>query len=383
MASLTSTVPWSPVPSLPSADRRAWPVGWRLRGLIRLAFSVPYIGLAIAAYRHGYSDSANAALERRSVLIHWGSSNLSFVGHVYPPLPLAVAALSPNAVTMAVIGALAAGSIIEILASRLASRGYPLWAVLVLVAMFGASPSFARTATSDLSAFMALSFLALALAGFIRFAYRGETHGGFQAGLAIGLAGLCDPAAVVFAIGFAVAAPLIAHQRFRSERAAGRATAAVLLFPTAAGISGWIFLCWRFSGSPLGWLRSAAPDLWHEPTALAHIGHSLHEVLLPMWLTPVYLLAVLIPLAQRRARVAAGVAMPLVFILIATVIGVPLQPASIAVVLGVAGLTSLPNRPSRTLLTIILVVAGAGLAAKWGYPAGAQLQAWERAVGFS
>ena len=210
----------------------------------------------------------------------------------------------------------------------------------------GASPSFALTATTNLAAFMALLFLALALDGFLRFVFLGQTHGGFQAGLTIGIAGLCDPTAVIFAIGFAAAAPLIARSRYRGQRHAGRATAAVLLFPTLAGIAGWIFLCWRFTGSPLGWLRTAAPGLWSDGGSFHALSTALTQSFKPVLLTPIFVLAVVLLLVARRPLQAAGICLPLVAVILAKWVGLSFSGLSIAVVVGIVGVVSLPAAPA-------------------------------------
>jgi hypothetical protein len=290
-----------------------------------------------------------------------------------------VAALLPNAMALGILGGLAAGGILEALAARLAAQGNSIPVVLVLVAAFGGSPSFALTATTDLAVFMGLTCLVLSLDGFMRFVFQGQTHGGFQAGLAIGVAGLCTPAAVICALGFAVAAPLVARTRYRGERAA-RATAAVLLFPTVAGVLGWIFLCWRFTGSPLGWLRNAAPVLWHGAGSGPQVGLALESIGLPLLLTPVFVTALVLLVARRRIVPAMGICLPMVCMLIAISVGLPFAASSVAVVLGVVGLVSLPSRPSKRLAVIIVVIGLLGLAAKWGYPASAGLAEWEHAV---
>jgi hypothetical protein len=298
---------------------------------------------------------------------------------VYPPLPTAVASLLPNAMALGILGALAAGGMVEAIAARLATHGYSLPAVLTLLVAFGGSPSFAFTATTDLAAFMALTFLVLSLDGFMRFVFRGQTHGGFQAGLAIGAAGLCTPAAVVCAVGFAAAAPLVARHRYRGERAAS-ATAAVLLFPTVAGVLSWIFLCWRFTGSPFGWLREAAPMLWSGAGSVHQLRAALSGVGLPLLMTPIFITAVVILIARRRLVAAMGIFLPMACVVVALWIGLPFPRTSVAVVLGVVGLVSLPSRPPKRLLAIIVAVAVAGVAAKWGYAASGTVRAWEHAL---
>lgn len=365
-----------PAPRHAAARTTAWPVRPAWRWLVRLLFATPLAVLAARVYGHGFGDSANALLAHRADAIRWGSGDLSFVGHVYPPLPTVIAAILPSGTALGIAGAVGAGTMLEVVGARLARSGYPLWAVLVVVACFGASPGFALTATTNLAAFLALTFVALALEGFLRFAFHGYTHAGFTAGLMIGLATLCDPIAIVFAVGFAIAAPLIAGHRFSGSPAAGRATAAVLLFPTAAGLAGWTFLCWRFADGPFQWLHAVAPAIWTR----RGIGSALQQSMTPVALTPVYLLAIVLLLARRHLVAALGICVPLACVAAGVAIGLPCPPATVAVVLGVVGLTSLPRRPRALMVGVVVAVAVAGLAAKWAYPASPALQTWLHAL---
>jgi hypothetical protein len=363
-----------------SAARRSWPARRASRNGLRLAIAAPYVALAFKAHAGGFSDDANATLRAHAGTIHWGSSDLSFLGKLYPPLPTGVAALLPSTIALAVLGALGAGVIIEALGARLRDRGMSWPALLALLFTFGASPAFALTATTDLRAFMALTFLALALEGFLRFAFAGHTHGGFQAGLAIGLAALCDPTAIVCAFGFALAAPLVARARFRHEQAAGRATAAVLLFPTVAGLLGWTFLCRRFDGTAFGWLHDAAPDLGFGHGVLTQLGDVTRALGRPLLFSPVFMLAVLLLVLRRRYLMAIGTAMPLGCVWLAGFVGMQFKPLWTPVLLGIVGVVALPRRPGRTMTTIIVLVAGTGLALKWSLVSSSAVLAWQHAL---
>ena len=368
-----------PVPGV-SARHRAYAPGWPgaplPRAAIRLAFAAPYVAVAVLAHRGGYDDSVNHALVAQARLVRWGSSDLTFVRHVYPPLPTLIASVLPNALALAVIGALCAGVILETACAGLGRAGYPGWAAVGLVAAFGATPSFALTATTDLLAFLTLALLALALDMLIRFAVRGSTYAGFSAGLVIALAVLCDPVAIVFAAAMAISAPLIARRRYRGQDAAGLATFVVLMFPTAAVVAGWTFLCWRFGHDPWVWLRTAAPRMW-EPTGALH---RLSTVLHPLWTTPVFMLAVIIRLARREIGMVAGVLVPCAAILVALSAGLTFPPSSVAVTLGVLGLRALPGRPRPRLLGLIVLVAVGGLVATWLAPPIAGVDAWLAAL---
>ena len=134
-------------------------------------------------------------------------------------------------------------------------------------------------------------FLALALDGFLRFVFLGQTHGGFQAGLTIGIAGLCDPTAVIFAFGFAAAAPLIAPQSLprataRRTRNRGRAVVSDRRRNRRVDIS--VLALHRQSA--LGWLRTAAPGLWSDGGTWGSLSTALTQSVKPVLLTPIFLL---------------------------------------------------------------------------------------------
>jgi hypothetical protein len=252
--------------------------------------------------------------------------------------------------------------------------------VALLLVTLGASPSFALTATTNIQSFMALLLLATALDGFVRFTLRGHTHGGFQAGLAIGLASLCAPAASVCAAGFAAAAPLLVGDRFRGARAAGRATAAVLLFPTVAALAGWTFVTWRFSGDAMGWLHAAAPAVGFRGGTGASMSSALRHLLRPLAMTPIYPAALLLLLLRRQGVAAVAVLLPPLTVLVSLWIGLPFPGLSIAVLLGVVGLAAMPARPTRFELTFMSAVGVSGLVLKWVLASGPALTAWEYAV---
>ncbi|MCW2539912.1 MAG: hypothetical protein JWN95_1637 [Frankiales bacterium] len=359
---------------------RSWPGSSAARNALRLAIAAPFVLLAFKAHAGGFNDHTNASLRQHARAIHWGSSDLSFLGQLYPPLPTGVAGLLPSTFALAVLGALGAGVIIEALGARLRARGMSWPALLALLISFGASPSFALTATTDLRAFMALTFLALALEGFLRFAFAGQTHGGFQAGLAIGFAALCDPIAIVCAFGFALAAPLIARTRFRDEKAAGRATAGVLLFPTVAGVLGWTFLCWRFNGSAIGWLHDAAPELGFGHGVLTQMDTATRALGRPLLFSPVFVLALLLLVYRRRYLMAIGTALPLGCVWVAGWVGMQFHPQWTSVLLGVVGVVALPRRPGRTMTALIVLVAGTGLLLKWTLASSPLVLAWQHAL---
>jgi len=349
-----------------SAHRRStrtpWPLSAGGRTLTRLAFALVYVALIVSRVLPSGRTTANRELVDRAGLIKWGSSHLAFLSRAYPPLPTAIASVAGTTFVLALVGALGAGIVLESIAFRLAMRGFPLWAVLLLTAAVGANPAFARIVSGDLTLFLTIGFLVLALDGFMRFAYRGHTHGGFQAGLSVGMATLCNPTAALCAVGFAAAAPLIARHRFATERAAGRATAGVLLFPTVAGIAGWIFLCWRFAGAPIQWLRNVAPSLGFPGGAGVSAESAIDHVTRAAAATPLFLLALIFLVAARNTAAAVGSCLPMLCVALALWLGLPFTTGATAVVLTIVGLFTLPGRPSRLVVAAGCIFAVAGVA---------------------
>lgn len=375
---LTSTIPRpSPPSSTDDVKQLSAPA---IRWLLRLGYAAPLCAAAAIGSAHGYRDGANTALIRQAHDISWGSNDLSFVRHVYPVIPTALARLVPHLAGLALLGAIAGGVLLEAVHHRARSTGLHPLAATALVLLLALTPGLAFTATTDLAAFLAIALIATALDGFYRFIHDGHTHGGFIAGLALGLAGLCDPAAIIVAVAFALAAPLIAAHRYAGRHAAGRATAAVLLFPTLAGLSGWTYLCWRYSGSPLAWLHTSAPGLFHlgSITEISHRAWQTTEQ--PLLLTPVLFAVVAITALRARPVAALGLLIPALAVVLAAGLGLGLPPGATAALLGVFAIGSLPAAMSRHLTVGLLTVAAAGLILKWIYASSPALTVWEHTV---
>ena len=75
-----------------------------------------------------------------------------------------------------------------------------------------------------------------------------------------------------------------------------------------------------------------------------------------------------------------GICLPLVSIVIGKWLGLAFSGLSIAVVLGIVGIASLPTRPSRRIVWVISAVAVLSIAANWAYPPSAAVLNWEHAL---
>ena len=315
--------------------------------------ALPY---ALAAYlTRGRSHRwPNAVVDHRAAAIHWGSKNLEFISIVYPPLPTGIAAVLPGGpLVLAFAGAVAAGLVLQTLWHRLSALGLPWWASAAVLAGTGATPVFAVTAVSDLGRLVCVSLLVVAIAGLLRFAVRGEPGGGFQAGLALGVAAACDLATAVYAVAVGAATPLIARHRYRGARNSVPAAALVVLFPTVVCLGGWAFLEWRYTRT-----------VFHTVVAHPHPA-AVVVAALAVAATPVYWLSAALQL-RRRSMAGLVLALPLVGLVVNALVGLAdAGSAADRVVLTLVGAVALPARPSRRLALLIAAAAVAQAAIGW------------------
>ncbi len=309
---------------------------------------------ALAAGRSAQS-LPNGTLIQRAGRIVWGAGDLGWVGAVWPPVPVGIAAIAGSSgVALAVIGALCSGGLLQALAERMVLARHPWWMVALTLVSIEATPAMAFLATADLAEFLALVLMAMAMSGFLRFVLYGRTEGGFQAGLLLGLATACDITAVVFAVMLAGAGPLLARHRFRGQPGAAPATAAVIAFPALAAAGCWAFLEWRFTGGAFGVLREAGTFAF--PTgagsaardALEHLGRTLA-------CSPLYLVVGAF-LLRRSAIAAAGFLLPLPAVFLTLWLGLRPPTGLPVVLLACLAVLAFPVRP-RVSTQVVLALA--------------------------
>lgn len=307
----------------------------------------------------------NAALDRHASLIRWGASDLAFVHELYPPVPTALAGLLPGGVlALAIAGALVAGIVLHVLWERLVLLGQPRWVIAPVLVAIGAAPAYALTAVDDLAAFVSLALLMTAIAGVLAFAGNGDTGGGFQAGLALGVAAVCNLAAVGYALALSVAAPMIARHRYRGVPHSVRATMLVVLFPTVAGLGGWAFLEWRYTREVFHTVRENSDLLRFRHGFPAAAVDALTATAGAVAQTPLFLVAAAV-LVLYRPLAALALALPVVGLLIGTLAGFPTTDEQNCLLLMLVGAMSLPMRPSRPAGVLFAVAAVVQLAVAW------------------
>ncbi len=188
--------------------------------------------------------------------------------------------------------------------------------------------------------------MSIALTGLLDFVFNQSTESGFIAGLSFGAATLCDPAAGIIALTAGAAALLMGRHR-PHQPARNRATLLVVLFPTLAGMAGWVFLEWRFTGSWSASLTYAYPGIGQFPGGVLYaLGQAARTAAIDAARTPLLLVSAAV-LLRRRPRSALAALLPVLTIVVIRWIGVPFSWEEALVLLGLLSLTAMPERPSR------------------------------------
>lgn len=311
--------------------------------------------------------------------MRWGSGDFDWIGTAYPPIPVGIAGLLPGGtLALGLVGAVAAGMLIHSIVERLVARGLPGWLTVVLLASLLGTPFFGYMVTGSLAEFLGFTLVTLAMAGFLRFAMYGDTDGGFQAGLLLGLAAACDPSSVVFALLLGVAAPFVAHRRFSSSPDVGRASAAVLAFPAVMAALGWAFLEWRFTGTAFATLQTSIADADLTWSAL---GQDALALLKAMARLPLFLLCGVL-LLLRRKQAVVGYLLPYPALVLSLWLGLRAPSGMTILLYSALALLAVPARPSRLVSVLLAVAAVAQLVIVWTWmlPANAAVTGWADAL---
>lgn len=220
------------------------------RWMLRIGTAAPYVLLALLLEAVPHPETApNADLAAAVEAIDWTRGDAEWLAMLYPHTAILIASANPfGRVGLSVIGAIAAGFLVQKVAEIIAQRSIPRSTGIILVLALAANPLFAYFALENLPGFLALTFLGLALADLVRFVNWGSTEAGFRAGILLMLAALSDPSGILYALVAVLASPFLRHGR----PPAGGLRAAnmlVLAFPTLGAFATIMFLNVLFFGS--------------------------------------------------------------------------------------------------------------------------------------
>ena len=250
--------------------------------------------------------------------------------------------LPPHLVTA--LAATAAGLLTHMLVTRLTRHGMPAPAAAYTVT----APTLAGWLTApvtrwDLSSAVALTLIAAALGGYLRFVTDGQTLGGFLAGIALATAAVCDLSTLGYLACFAAAVPFLAGPWAR-HMSATTAILAVLAYPSIAVYLGWLYIQWRFGATLLTDVTAAPTPATPDPaagliTAVTGLAH-----------TPLYP-AVAIAVAVHARPALPAYLLPAAMIALLTAAGIGPSPLLISLLYTAVALTAITSRlPRRTWL---------------------------------
>jgi hypothetical protein len=320
--------------------------------LVRALLAAPLVTLAVLAANAGWVSPPHALLLGRSAAVAEAGSVAAAVDLFYPPIPTAVALLTGSAVGLSVVASFFAAMAFHASLERMVRRRVPHVLTAVLLLAVVAPPAVWYLATQDLAGIGGLALLVLALEAFVRFAFNDETAGGFTAGLLLAAAFLFTPVAVVYAVTLALAAPLLAWARHRGERAAVRATIAVLCMPTFALVAALLFMQWRFAGNLLP-ASVEALRLFDFPGGVWNaLGAALSEVATSALRSPIYL-AVGILLIARKPLAGVGYLLPLVGLTLTLWAGFDYSTTRAVLLLSLVAIATIPFRPTGSTRWIL------------------------------
>ena len=280
--------------------------------------------------------------------------------YVYPPLPVLLAVIVPaGAFGLAICTCLFSGLMASLLVRRIG-----LLRVLVLGLPLTLVPEMWYVASELIAPVLALTFLAVALFGFIEFADRGETYGGFIAGLALAASYAADPGALLYAAVMCLFVPLLGSARFNGDPQGPIGASAVIAFPVVAMAACWSFLVWKFSGTWPGNLDySVKADVLGFPYGLlGGVGHALVTTLGDLARSVLYITAgVLLCLRRRTILIGLGLLLPVIGLALGLWLGFDYSAVTAFYLFALLAMTviihhKLMNRPQYAAVIVIAAV---------------------------
>lgn len=284
-----------------------------------MLLAAPLLFLAVTAHDRGFVSPTLQFVANRGHLATSGPG-LSHLDYVYPPLPVLLSIiLHGDQLSLAICACLFSGLMASVLVLRIG-----LLRAMVLGLPLIAVPQMWFFNSELLPPVVALTFLAVALFGFIQFATYGETYGGFVAGLALAASYAADPGAILYAIVMCLFVPLLGAERYRGDPLGPIGAAAVIAFPVVAMAACWSFLIWKFSGTWPGNLDYAptAHVLKFPHGVLGGLGHALGSAFADLARSTLYIAAaVLLAVHRRTVVLGVGLLLPVLALALALWLG--------------------------------------------------------------
>uniref|UniRef100_UPI0015F0F867 hypothetical protein n=1 Tax=Pseudonocardia pini TaxID=2758030 RepID=UPI0015F0F867 len=268
------------------------------------------------------------------------------------------------ALGLCVVAALFAALTLHRAWEQIVRLGFEPVVVAGLVLPLFAVPAVAFAASQSVAGIASLSLLAIALQGFVWFVVDGDTDGGFTCGLALAAAFFFDPISVFYALALGLATWFFAASH---QRRAAPASVLVMVFPTAFVVLAWMFLEWRFAGSPVQAVATN-PDIFaFRDGVLDGLVAAVGTIGGTLWHVPLFL-AVAVLYAIRFPAALVGYLVSLIASVVAVWIGLRFTPVSAYVLFTLVALMSIPRDTDRRTARGLAVVGLAQLLLAWVWP---------------
>jgi hypothetical protein len=334
-----------------------------------LTFALPLIVLVAWAGHERFISPNLAYLEHRATKVAAGPG-LRQLQYAYPQLPVLLAWLLPGGVlALAIVTCVFSGTVLAVLARQATLMRLPVLLPLAFL------PAMWYSASELLPEVVALTFLAVALPAFIRFAADGDIHSGFVAGLALAVAYAADPGALLFAVVMCLFVPLIGAVRRRGEpQQASIAVVAVIAFPCVAAVAVWSFLLWKFTGNWPGSLAYApnAHVLAFPDGVLGGLRNAVTAALTDLAHSVMYIcVALLVTIRRRAPAYGLGLLLPVLALILALWLGFDYNPVTayfMFTLLAVTVITHNPTMDDPRLRWVLLAAAVVSLALAFVWP---------------
>jgi len=283
------------------------PIRPRVRWALRITYAIPVVVVTLSTQR-GASTGATSDLLERAHAIEWGSSDLSWAPHAFPPIPAALLfVLDYSMVALSLVAGVAVALLLVRLTSTLVRSGQSPVAVGAVVATLLLSPPVYVLVSERPDQALGIALVVFAMDAAVGFVRRGSTRSGMEAGLALGAAVFTTSGAWLYVVGVVAAAVVLTlHARPRSVHVP-LATVAVLVFPAAATSVFWVYIAWWFNGHATVALR----QLWVIPDGVPSSAWA-NEVMLAVAAAPVLVLVIAfclstVPIGRGSSRVLAAI----------------------------------------------------------------------------
>lgn len=309
-----------------------WPERRLARWLLRVGVATPLFVLSLLAVSVRGVGAANQDLIDRAALISPGSADLSWVGHIWPPIPAGAAFVTGSgALGIAAVGAFVMGCAVVAIAEMLVLAAQPWWSVAVVVAAIGMAPTAMIADSSGLTQWITVALLVMATASTVQFVIADRTERVFHAGLALGVAVACSAVAIISAVALATVGAGLVRWRTRRHSGATSAAAVVLAFPAAAAVGCWAFLEWRFTGETFAVLGGSGIGTFPSGVGPALAG-AIHLVGVALLYSPLFIVSVAL-LALRSWYAASALAVAPGVMIVAVTLGFQITLTALVVML--------------------------------------------------